>query len=77
MKWLVRLKDGTTEAVEAESAYGNPVGALLFLKKATIQEPPADAPNPKKKPGWPKKAATVIVRGFAPGEWRDFILVDE
>lgn len=71
MKWEVRKPDGSREIVEAESAYANPVGVLVFMRKsaAPIQ---ADAP-PKKKPG---KPVTVAVRGFASGKWDDYILIE-
>jgi len=78
VKWKVirDLCNKPPEVVEAESAYANPVGVLVFMKKAAPLAPPgSDAPGGKKKK--PGKPVTVAVRGFAPGNWDDYILVDE
>ena len=65
------------EIVEAESAYANPVGVLVFMKKAApVQAAEDAAPTAKKKK--PGKPVTVAVRGFAPGKWDDYtLMVDE
>lgn len=75
MKWRVVRPGKDDDVVEAESAYVNQVGTLLFLRKAAAPIVP-DAPV-KKKPGWPKKAATVTVRGFNATKWDEFVLVEE
>lgn len=76
MKWrVIRESCGKPpETIEAESAYANPVGVLVFMKKAAPPAPTEDAaPTAKKKK--PGKPVTVAVRGFAPGKWDDYTLV--
>lgn len=76
MKWRVNLASGESIEIVAESVYVNPVGALIFLKKATVEPPPEDADAPKKKAKKPKPV-TVGVRAFGPSRWHDYELVDE
>ena len=75
MKWrVIRASCGKPdEIVEAESAYANPVGVLVFMKKAAPVQADDPAPTAKKKK--PGKPVTVAVRGFAPGKWDDYTLV--
>ena len=82
MKWEVNVaaayldKPRTSEIIEADSVYINACSTLMFMDKVKPSPPDPDAPPaPKKKPGWPKKAATVTVRAFNVGAWVDVKLI--